>query len=124
MWEQICAARANKSPYYSDQRTNPHHLVPERKTEFFFDKADARDPLVSRLQRYTAVTSVTNLLQEVEETMQYVKMHSGDELDCDQKEIEIAEEASDNNDVAMNDAYAIPSPDKYRDKIIHDIAPW
>jgi hypothetical protein len=127
MWDKIYAAKASRSPYYHDQqRNNPHHLVPEKKTEFYFERADTRDPRVSKLQRYAAVTSVKELLHELDKTMNYVKAHSGVELDYVQEDGEIAEEASDNNDVAPNVTYVVPCPVIHgpglMDKVIRDIA--
>ena len=113
MWNQICDARDNKSPQYRDQRTNPQYLIPQRNTEFFFDSADPNDPRISRLQRYAAVASVTGLLNEVDEAMEYVKTHSGVEVDYSQEDGEIAEEAIDDTSVA---------PKRRADKAIPDIA--
>jgi hypothetical protein len=114
MWSKIIKARDEQSANYRDQRTNPQYLIPERETEFFFDQADPNDPRVSKLQRYTAVTSVTDLLQEVDETTEYVKTHSGVEVDYSQEDGEIAEEAIDNASVA---------PKRRADKAIPNIAP-
>ncbi len=126
MWDKIIAAKDSRSPRYDDQRIDPHHLVPEDKTEFFFERADSRDPRISRLQRYTAVTSVTNLLHEVDETMEYVKTHSGVELNYVQPKDEIAEAAIKNSYVAPAVTYVVPCPDRHgpelMDKIIQDIA--
>ena len=98
MWNQICDARNNKSHYYRDQRTDPHHLVSVRDTNYFFDRVDPKmnSPLIAKMQRYTAVTSVTDLLDEVSETIEYVKTHSGVELDYSQDDGEIPEEEADN----------------------------
>jgi hypothetical protein len=113
MWNQICDARDNKSQHYRDQRTDPHHLIPERNTNFFFDRADPNDLRVSRLQRYTAVTSVTDLLQEVDETMEYVRAHSGVEIDYSQEDGEIAKEALDNTNVAADRTFVVPCPERH-----------
>ena len=101
MWNQICDARDNKSPIYRDQRTDPHHLVSERNTNYFFDRVDPKmnSPLISKMQRYTAVTSVTDLLVEVDEAIEYVKTHSGVELDYSQEDGEIPEEETDDTTV-------------------------
>jgi hypothetical protein len=113
MWNQICEARDNKSPHYCDQRTNPQHLVSERNTNYFFDKTDPNDLRISKLQRYTAVTSVTDLLNEVEQAIEYVKTHSGVEIDYSHEDGEIAEVAMDSVNVA---------PTARADKVIQDVA--
>jgi hypothetical protein len=100
MWNLICDARESKSHYYRDQRTDPHHLVSERDTNCFFDRADPNDPLIAKLQRYTAVTSVNDLLNEVDKTIEYVKTHSGVEVDYSQEDGEIPDEETDNTIVA------------------------
>ena len=113
MWNQICAARDSKSQNYRDQRTNPQHLIPVRDTEFIFDSADPSDPRISKLQRYTAVTSVTGLLNEVDDAMEYVKAHSGVEVDYSQEDGEIVEETIDNTKV---------TPKRRGNKAIYNVA--
>ncbi len=49
IWNQICDSRDNKSSLYRDQRTDPHNLVSERSTNYFFDRADPNDPLIAKL---------------------------------------------------------------------------
>jgi hypothetical protein len=66
------------------------------------------------LQRYTAVTSVTDLLNEVEEAIEYVKTHSGVDVDYSHEDGEIAEEAMDSVSVA---------PTARADKVIQNVAP-
>jgi hypothetical protein len=114
MWKQICDATDSRSPQYRDQRTDPHHLVSVRETNYFFDKANPNDPRISKLQRYTAVTSVADLLNEVEQAMEYVKTHSGVEIDFSHEDGEIAEQAMDSDSVA---------PTAPANKIVQDIAP-
>ncbi len=114
IWNQICDARDNKSPHYRDQRTNPHHLVSVRDTNYFFDQADPNDPRISKLQRYTAITPVTDLLNEVDEAIEYVKMHSGVEVDYSHEDGEIAEAAMDSVSV---------DPTTHADKAIQNVAP-
>ncbi len=71
-----------------------------RETNYFFDKTNPNAPRISKLQHYTAVTSVTDLLDEVEEAIEYVNTHSGVEIDYSHEDGEIAEEAMDSVSVA------------------------
>ena len=88
------------SQVYSDQREDPKYLLPERKTEFYYDSADPNDPRISKLQRCTAVTSVTGLLNEVDEAIEYVKAHSKVEIDYSQEDGEIVKQTIDDTNVA------------------------
>ena len=99
MWNMISDARDNKARVYSDQRENPMYLLPERKTEFYYDSADPNDPRISKLQRCAAVTSVTGLLNEVDEAIEYVKAHSKVEIDYSQEDGEIVEQTIDDTKV-------------------------
>jgi hypothetical protein len=117
MWNQIHDAKDNKPQYYRDQRNKPHYLIPERNTEFFFSPADPNDPRVSKLQRYTAVTSVTDLLIEGDETMKFVKAHSSVEDNCIHEDEEIAEEALGNTNVATDRTFVVPCPERHRPRL-------
>jgi hypothetical protein len=60
---RLCKKK-NALEIYSDQRTDPHYLVPERPTEFAFERADPNDKRLSLLQRCATYFSVTDLLDE------------------------------------------------------------
>jgi hypothetical protein len=79
------------------------------------------------LQRFTAVTSVTDLLNEVDETVEYLKTHSGVEVDYGQEDGEIAEEALNNTNFAPHSTFVVPYPERHgarlADKVIQEIAP-
>ncbi len=126
MWNSILRARKKDSKYYNDQRTNSHYLVPEKDTEFLFEQADPSDLRESKLQRMAAVSSVNDLLHEVDEVMDYIKTHTGVTDNFDYEDREIAEEAISNTDVAPSRTYGVPCPVKHVpqrvDKVIKDIA--
>jgi hypothetical protein len=62
--DKIMQAKRLQSKIYADQRTDPHYLVPERPTEFAFERADPNDKRLSLLQRCATYYSVTDLLEE------------------------------------------------------------
>jgi hypothetical protein len=65
MHDMIMQAKRSHSNIYSNQRTDPHYLVPERPIEFAFERADPNDKRLSLLQRCaTYYYSVSNLLDE------------------------------------------------------------
>jgi hypothetical protein len=65
MHDKIMEAKISHSKIYSDQRTDPHYFVPERPTEFAFERADPNDKRLSLLlQRCATYYSVTDLLEE------------------------------------------------------------
>jgi hypothetical protein len=64
MHDMIMQAKRSHSNIYSNQRTDPHHLVPERPMEFAFERADPNDKRLSLLQRCATYYSVTDLLDE------------------------------------------------------------
>ncbi len=64
MHDKIMQAKKSHSKIYSDQRTVPHYLVPERPTEYAFERADPNDKRLSLLQRCATYYSVTDLLDE------------------------------------------------------------
>ena len=73
MREKIVQAKNGHSRFFSDQRTNPHYLVPEKKTEFIFEPADTNDPIVSKLQNCATVFSVQELLNEINDVMNFIE---------------------------------------------------
>jgi hypothetical protein len=73
MREKIVQAKNGQSRFFSEQRTNPHYLVPEKKTEFIFEPADTNDPIVSKLQNCATVFSVQDLLNEINDVMNFIE---------------------------------------------------
>jgi hypothetical protein len=71
MRQKLIQAKNQRSKIYLEQRTNPHHLIPDtvKKVEFCFVPADMSDPNVAMLQRDETVTSIHELLAEVEDVM-------------------------------------------------------
>jgi hypothetical protein len=53
MHDMIMQAKRSHSNIYSNQRTDPHYLVPERPIEFAFERANPSDKRLSLLQRCT-----------------------------------------------------------------------
>jgi hypothetical protein len=64
MHDMIMQAKRSHSNVYSNQRTDPHYLVPERPIEFAFERADPIDKRLSLLQRCATYNSVSDLLDE------------------------------------------------------------
>jgi hypothetical protein len=64
MHDMIMQAKRSHSNIYSNQRTNPHYLVPEKPIEFAFERADPNDKRLSLLQRCATYYSVSDLLDE------------------------------------------------------------
>jgi hypothetical protein len=64
MHDMIMQAKRSHSNIYSNQRTDPHYLVPERPIEFAFEQADPNDKRLSLLQRCATYYSVSDLLDE------------------------------------------------------------
>jgi hypothetical protein len=64
MHDMIMQAKRSHSNIYSNQRTDPHYLVPERPMEFAFERADPNDKRLSLLQRCATDYSVSDLLDE------------------------------------------------------------
>jgi hypothetical protein len=73
MRKQITQAIQSHSSIATNQRTDPHCLVPERETRFVFQRSVPNDPIVSELQRCNHFSSVDHLLNEVEDVMNIIK---------------------------------------------------
>jgi hypothetical protein len=73
MREKIVQAKNGHSRFFSEQRTNPHYLVPEKKTGSIFEPADTNDPIVSKLQNCVTVFSVQDVLNEINDVMNFVE---------------------------------------------------
>jgi hypothetical protein len=71
MRQKLLQAKNQRSKIYLEQRTNPHHLIPDtvKKVEFCFVPADMSDPNVANLQRDETVTSICELLAEVDDVI-------------------------------------------------------
>ena len=68
MRQKIVLEKNAHSKIVLEQRTNPHHLMPDpaKQVKYYFAKADMSDPNVAKLQRDETVTSVKELLDEVD----------------------------------------------------------
>ncbi len=76
MWEVIVKATRKRSHYYEQQRTDPHHLHLSGG-EYRFHQSEPGDGVADRMQRCATVTSVKDLLLEVEDVLKYLKSHDG-----------------------------------------------
>ncbi len=84
MHDMIMEAKKSHSKIYSNQRTDPHYLVPERPTEFAFERAHPNDKRLSLLQRCAIYYSVTDLLDETSDLtylMSAVNKHDVTDVD-------------------------------------------
>jgi hypothetical protein len=74
MRQTIVLEKNARSKIISEQRTNPHHLMPDtaNQVKYYFAPADMIDPNVAKLQRDETVTSVKEFLDEVEEIMKMI----------------------------------------------------
>jgi hypothetical protein len=57
MREHLEQAKRSHSTVVANQRTDPHHLIPDG-TKYVFQRADPNDPIVSQLQRCSHFSSV------------------------------------------------------------------
>ncbi len=78
MRQKIVLEKNARSKIVLEQRTNPHHLMPDtaKQVKYNFAPADMSDPNVAKLQRDETVTSVKELLDEVEEIMKMMGVTS------------------------------------------------
>jgi hypothetical protein len=60
MRQKLDQAKNQRSKIYLEQRTNPHHLIPDtvKQVKFCFVPADMSDPRVAKLQRDETATSI------------------------------------------------------------------
>jgi hypothetical protein len=93
MWEIIAAATRERSHYYENQRTDPHYLPPS-SGGYLFVRSEPGSTTADRMQRCTAVTSVQELLLEVEDVLEYLKCHDGIVDGPDFEEGQIIEDAT------------------------------
>ncbi len=82
MRQKIVLEKNARSKIVLEQRTNPHHLMPDtaKEVKYYFAKADMSDPNVAKLQRDETVTSVKELLDEVEDIMKMMGVASANDL--------------------------------------------
>jgi hypothetical protein len=76
MWDIIAKATRERSHYYEQQRTDPHHLHPTGG-EYMFLRSEPGDRVADTMQRCATVTSVQDLHLEVEYVLEYLKSHDG-----------------------------------------------
>ena len=74
-------AKRSHSEIYLEQRTDPHYLVPEKPTEFAFERANPNDKHLSLLQRCATYLSVKDLLDEADDITHLMStVHNATEL--------------------------------------------
>jgi len=83
MREHLEQAKRSHSTVVENQRTDPHHLIPDG-TKCVFQRADPNDPIVSQLQRCSHFSSVNHLLNEVDDIMDVLKELDPDQVDSEQ----------------------------------------
>jgi hypothetical protein len=82
MHEKIMQAKRSHSEIYLEQRTDPHYLVPEKPTEFAFERANPNDKHLSLLQRCATYLSVKDLLDEADDITHLMStVHNATEVD-------------------------------------------
>jgi hypothetical protein len=70
MHDKIMQAKKSHSKFYFDQRTDSQYLVPEKPTEFAFERANTSDERLSLLQRHATNVSIRELLDETRDINQ------------------------------------------------------
>jgi hypothetical protein len=82
MHDKIMQAKSSHSKIYFDQRTDPHYLVPERPTEFAFERANPSDKRLLLLQRHATYAAIRELLDETRDINQLkTNIHEHDQKD-------------------------------------------
>ena len=76
MGDIIDQARLERSHYYERQRVDPHYLHLSGG-EYIFMRSETSDAVTDKMRRCATVTSVTELLLEADETLEYLKSHNG-----------------------------------------------
>ena len=69
-------ARLERSHYYENQRVDPHYLHLSGG-EYIFMRCETSDMLADKIRRCATVTSIKDLLNEADETLEYLKSHNG-----------------------------------------------
>jgi hypothetical protein len=107
MRQKLDQAKNQRSKIYLEQRTNPHHLIPDtvKQVEFCFVPADMSDPRVAKLQRDETATSIHELLTEVEDVMRMtgLRFDFPNEDDNNLEHIEDGEIPPSQNDLASKE---------------------
>ena len=75
MWDVIVRAAREQSQFYEQQRTDPHHLHLSGD-EYMFLRSEPGELCADRMQRCATVTSVNDLLLEIEDVLKYLKSHN------------------------------------------------
>jgi hypothetical protein len=109
MHDKMMQANKSHSKIYLEQRTDPHYLVPEKPTEFAFERANPDDKGLSLLQRYATYLSVKDLLNEADDITHLMStVHDATEVDM-----------NDNGNIAddsgNNPTNSAPEPRKVQD---------
>jgi hypothetical protein len=76
MLSTIIQAGRERSQYYEKQRVYPHYLHPSGG-EYIFMRSELNDKVADQVRRCAKVTSVTELLREADDTLDYLKSHNG-----------------------------------------------
>ena len=76
MWQAIVKASQERHDRYEQQRSNPHYLHLSNG-EYVFMRREQGDKVADRMQRCATVTSVTDLLEEADTVLEYLKIQNG-----------------------------------------------
>ncbi len=76
MWKVIATMERHNKHSYENQRTDPHYLQPV-PGGYMFTRSEPGSIPAERMQRCAAVTSVQELLSEVESVFEYLRCHDG-----------------------------------------------
>jgi hypothetical protein len=77
MWEMIATMERDNKHRYENQKNDPHYLQDCSRGEFTFTPFEPGNVPADRMQRCAAVTSVQELLSEVESVLEYLRCHDG-----------------------------------------------
>jgi hypothetical protein len=104
--EQITQAILSHSSIVTNQREDPHCLVPDRETKYVFRRSDPKDPIAEELQRGNNFSSVQHLLNEVRDVMNIIRNYDTS-VDVDEGIDEVDQrpntQGAPNVQTAMND---------------------
>jgi hypothetical protein len=77
MWEVVATATKERSPRYEQQRIDPHYLHLSAGEYRFMQHELGGGIVADRMRRCAAVTSMTGVLLEADEVLEYLKSHNG-----------------------------------------------
>ena len=77
MWEVVATTTKERSPRYERQWADPHYLHLSAGEYRFMQYELGSGIVAHRMRRCAAVTSVNELLLEVDEVLEYLKSHNG-----------------------------------------------